>query len=171
MLSKKPQAIAGVSATYENVVEELYPSIAKTALGQFLNSLYESLPGYGEVKLSYLLFVPITWPLALLGYLLMKVAGVRYVITNRAIKVLPVLGIRLIADTPMEKIERVTVDPDSRLAFFRSGDVRLSGAGGETLMLLRGVPYPDRFCQLITEVRDARQQVQESMRTIHARKS
>lgn len=170
MLTRKPQAIAGVSVSYENVVEELYPSIGSTALGQLLNSLYESLPGFGDIKLSYLIFVPLTWPLALLGYLLMKVNGSKYVVTNRAVKVLPVLGIRLIAETPLEKIDRVTVDPDSRLAFFRSGDVRLSGAAGETLLLLRGVPYPERFCQVIEEVRLARQQTEASLTTIRNRK-
>lgn len=170
MLTKKPQAVAGVSSNYENVVEELYPSIGMTGLGQLLNSLYESLPGVGQVRLSYLIFVPPTWPLALLAYFWLKVFGSRYVVTNRAVKRFPVLGIRLLEQVPLENIARVTVDPDSRLAFFRSGDVRLSGAAGETLLLLRGVPYPDRFAQVIEETRSARSLTEASMATIRARK-
>lgn len=171
MTTKKPQAIAGVSSTYENVVEELFPSIAMTGLGRFLNQLYECLPvGVGQCKLSHLLFVPPTLPLALLGYLLLKVGGSRYVVTNRAVKRLKSLGNHLLEEAPLSQVARVAVDPDSRLSFFRTGDVRLSNAEGDTLLLLRGVPYPDRFCQVICETRDARRQVESSLAAIRARK-
>ncbi|OYW16872.1 MAG: hypothetical protein B7Z55_13680 [Planctomycetales bacterium 12-60-4] len=170
MLTKKPQAIAGVSSNYENVVEELYPSITSTWLGQFLNSLYESIPLGGPFKLSYL-FVAVTWPLALLGYLALKVAGSKYVLTNRAVKRLPVLGIKLLEEVPLSQLDRVTVDPDSRLGFFKTGDVRLSSADGGTLMLIRGVPYPDRFCQVIDEMRDARRFTEDSLNVIRGRKA
>jgi hypothetical protein len=135
-----------------------------------LNGLYESIPvGVGNFKLSHL-FVLVTWPFALLGYLLMKVGGSRYVVTNRAIKRRVAIGDKLLDDVPLANIDRVTVDPDSRLAFFKTGDVRLSGASGDTLLLLRGVPYPDRFCQVINEARDARSQVAASLATMNARK-
>lgn len=171
MLTRKPQAIAGVSTTYENLIEEVYPSVGKTAIGQLLNTLYESLPAIGEVRLSYLLFVPLTWPLGLLAYAALKVFGTKYVVTTRAVKEVPVVGIRLVAQTPLTNIAQATVDPDSRLAFFRSGDIRLTGSAGETLLLLRGVPYPDRFCEVIREARDARQQVSASLETIRSRKA
>lgn len=171
MLTKKPQAIAGVSSGYESVIEELYPSIGSTWLGQLLNGLYESIPvGVGNIKLSHLIFVPVTWPFALLGYLLMKVGGSRYVVTNRSVKRQSSLGGRLLGEAPLTNVERVTVDPDSRLAFFRTGDVRLTGPAGDTLLLLRGVPYPDRFAQVILEARDARQQVEASLATLKNRK-
>lgn len=171
MLTKKPQAIAGVASGYESIIEELYPSIAGTGLGQLLNGLYESIPiGVGNIKLSHLIFVPITWPLALLGYFLMKLGGSRYVVTNRAVKVRVAIGDRLISDVPLANIDRVTVDPDSRLAFFKTGDVRLSSAAGDTLLLLRGVPYPDRFVQVINEARDARQLVESSLATLKSRR-
>ncbi len=169
MLTKKPQAIAGVSVDYENVVEEIFPSIGSTVLGQFLNRLYESLPGFGEVRLSYLIFVPVTWPLALVAYLALKLFGSRYVLTNRAVKCFPVLGSRPLAEVSLDDINRTSVDPDSRLTFFRSGDIRLSNAGGETLMLLRGIPWPERFCQVIDKTRQARQATAESLATIRVR--
>ncbi|MDZ4689474.1 MAG: hypothetical protein SH850_30735 [Planctomycetaceae bacterium] len=170
MLTKKPQAIAGVSPGSESIIEELYPSITATWLGQLLNGLYESIPiGMGNIKLSHA-FALVTWPFALVGYLLMKVGGSRYVVTNRSVKRRVSIGDRLLEETPLAGIDRVTVDPDSRLAFFKTGDVRLSSAAGDTLLLLRGVPYPDRFCQVILEARDAQQQVAASLATMNARK-
>ncbi len=172
MLTKKPQAISGVSANYENVIEELYPSIAMTWMGQLLHSLYELIPiGVGSIKLSHLLFVLPTSPLALIGYLLLKVTGVKYVVTNRAVKQVQAMGYRMLQETPLANIAQVTVDPDSRLAFYRTGDVRLSNAAGDTLQLLRGVPYPDRFAQVILEARDARKYTEAALNTIRARKS
>lgn len=171
MPTKKPQAISGVSSTYENVIEEVYPSIATTALGRFLNGLYESIPvGIGQIKLSYLLFVPLTLPLALLAYVFMKLGGSKYVVTNRAVKRTTFLGGRLLEEAPLSEIAVVSVDPDSRLKFFRTGDVRLSNAAGDTLLLLRGVQYPDRLVQVIVEARDARRLVETSLGRIRARK-
>jgi|UniRef100_A0A7C4LKC1 hypothetical protein len=171
MPTKKPQAISGVSSTYENVIEEVYPSIAITGMGRFLNALYESIPvGIGQVKLSHVLFVLPTLPLALLTYVLLKLGGSKYVVTNRAVKRTSFLGGRLLEEVPLSQIAAVSVDPDSRLKFFRTGDVRLSDAAGDTLLLLRGVQYPDRLVQVILEVRDARRLVESSLATIRSRK-
>ncbi len=171
MLTKKPQAISGVSPKSESVIEELYPSMANTGLGQLLHSLYEAIPiGIGSIKLSHLLFVPPTIPLALLLYFGMKVFGSKYIVTNRAVKIAPAMGLRVEAEVPLEQVTVVSVDPDSRLAFFRTGDVRLTGNAGETLLLLRGVPYPDRFRQVIVEAVDAARMVKSSLTTIQNRK-
>lgn len=170
MITTKTQPISGVSSGYENVIEELYPSIAKTGLGQFLNQLYESIPfPSNDVKLSYFLFIPPTLPLALLAYFLLKLAGERYLVTNRAVKRLSSLGYRQLQEVPLGQIESVSVDPDSRLDFFRTGDVRLVNSAGDTLVLLRGVPYPDRFAQVILEVRDARKLTAASLAMINQR--
>lgn len=170
MITTKTQPISGVSSGYENVIEELYPSIAKTGLGQLLNQLYESIAvPSNDVKLSYFLFIPPTLPLALLWYFGQKVFGERYLVTNRAVKRLKSLGHSQLQEVPLGQIEEVVVDPDSRLAFFRTGDVRLVNAAGDTLMLLRGVPYPDRFAQVILEIRDARKLTEASLARISKR--
>ena len=170
MITQKTQAISGVSSGYENVIEELYPSIAMTGLGQFLNQLYESIPvKINGVKLSYILFVLPTVPLALLGYFALKAGGSRYLVTNRAVKRLSSLGYRQLDEVPLAQIDQVTVDPDSRLPFFRTGDVRLVNAAGDTPLLLRGVPFPDRFKQVILEARDARRDVEASQAAISKR--
>ena len=103
-------------------------------------------------------------PLALLAYFALKLGGSRYLVTNRAVKRMASLGYRRSEEVPLEQIEQVVVDPDSRLAFFRTGDVRLVNAAGDTLLLLRGVPYPDRFRQVILEACDARQDVEARWR-------
>ncbi len=171
MLTKKPQAISGVSPKSESVIEELYPSIATTGLGQLLNSLYESIPiGIGEFKISYLIFIPPTIPLALLLYFGLKVFGSKYIVTNRAVKIGNALGLRVTDEVAIEKVSVVSIDPDSRLSFYRTGDVRLTGSAGETLMLLRGVPFPERFRQVIAETADSHRMVAASLVTIRNRK-
>ena len=60
--------------------------VAATGIGQALNGLYESMPiRIWGIKLSHVFALP-TAPLGMLIYLLMKVTGERYVVTNRAVK-------------------------------------------------------------------------------------
>lgn len=169
MLTKKVQAISGVSPGFESIVEEMYPSIACTGIGQALNSLYECVPlRIWGVKLSNILALP-TAPIAVLIYLGLKVVGSRFTVTNRNVNRVSALGFRLLESVPLAQIAGVSVDPDSRQTFYRTGDVRLTNAAGDTLMLMRGIPYPERFCQVILETRDARGQVAASLARIQAR--
>ncbi len=170
MLTKKVQAISGVSPGFESVVEELYPSIACTGIGEFLNRLYECIPvKIWGVKISYV-FALLTAPLGVVIYLGLKVLGSRYTVTNRCVNHVTSLGIRMIQSVPLGQIAGVSIDPDSRQVFFRTGDIRLTNAAGNTLLLMRGVPYPERFVQVILEMRDARSQVAASLAQIQARK-
>ena len=170
MLTNKPQAIAGVSPEHESVVEELYPSIADTPIGKFIHRVLESIPTrIWGLRISHLLFGLPVAPLAASTYLWLKVFGSRYVLTNRAIKRLNSLGHHVQESVPLGQIASASVDPDSRLEFYRSGDVRLTNAAGQTVMLIRGVPVPDRFCQVIQESIDAKRMVESSMAQIAAR--
>lgn len=169
MLTHKVQAISGVSPGFESVVEELYPSIACTGLGEFLNRLYECIPTkIWGVKVSYV-FALATAPLGALVYLLLKVFGTRYVITNRSVKQFNSLGIRLLKTVPLAQIAEVSIDPDSRQVFYKTGDIRLTNSAGDTLLLIRGVPHPERYQQVILETRDARGLVAASLARIQAR--
>ena len=105
----------------------------------------------------------------MLVYLLMKVTGSRYTVTNRSVKRVASLGFRLLDEVPLAQIAQVSIDPDSRQAFYKTGDIRLSNAAGDTLLLLRGVPYPERFQQVINETRDAKSQTAAALATINAR--
>lgn len=170
MLTQKPQAISGVSPGHEAVLEELYPSIAATGIGDLIQGILESIPvRIWGMKLSNLLFGLLLAPLAAAVYLGMKIVGCRYVLTNRAVKRLNSLGFRLQAEVPLSQIASVSIDPDSRMSFYQTGDIRLVGAGGQTLMLLRGIPRPDRFAQVIQEACDAKRQVESALSRIKAR--
>ncbi len=170
MLTKKPQAISGVSPDHETVIEELYPSIAITPVGDFINRLLGSIPNrVWGLKVSNLLFGLLVAPLAATVYLWMKVFGSKYVVTNRVVKRVDSVGFRQRESVPLSQIVTATVDPDSRMEFYQTGDVRLSGAGGQSLLLLRGVPRPERFCQVIQEASDAKRLVANSLAQIKAR--
>lgn len=170
MLTKKVQAISGVSPQFESVVEEMYPSIACTGLGDFLNRLYECVPvKIWGVKASNILALP-TAPIGIALYLGLKVFGSRYTVTNRAVNRVTALGVRMLESVPLAQIAQVSIDPDSRQSFYRTADVRLTNAAGDTLMLMRGIPYPERFQQVILETRDARGLVASSLARIQARK-
>lgn len=170
MLTQKPQAISGVSPGHESVIEEIYPSIAETSLGDLIHRILDSIPTrIWGLKISNVLF---GLPMAPLGagiYLWLKVFGSRYVLTNRAVKRLNSLGFRLLESVPLAQIASVTVDPDSRQEFYQTGDIRLVGTGGQTLLLLRGIPRPDRFRQVIQEACDAKSQVASALAQIKAR--
>lgn len=167
---RTPQAIRGVSSSSEAPLEQIYPSIAMTGLGKSLDRLYNLIPqGFGQVRLSYLLFVPPTVPLAALAYLALKVFGEHYAITNRAVKRVRILGGQTVQQAAFEDIHEILIDPDSRSQFFQTGDLRLNDVHGQTLLDLRGVPYPERVVAVIREAQLARQRVAASLAQIASR--
>ena len=170
MLKQKPQAISGVSPDHETVIEELYPSIAETSIGEFIHRILNSVPNrVWGMKISNVIFGLPLAPLAAAVYLWMKAFGSKYVVTNRVIKRVASMGYRQFESIPLSQVATATVDPDSRRSFYHTGDVRIVGVAGQTLMLLRGVSRPDRFCQVIQESSDAIRLVAASLAQINAR--
>jgi len=170
MLSQKQQAISGVSPNFESVIEEVYPSIAETSIGDFIHRVLDCIPTrIWGMKISNLLFGLPLAPLAAATYLWMKVFGTRYVLTNRQMKRVNSFGFRLHEAVQLTQVTGISVDPDSRRDFYRTGDIRLVGAGGNTLMLLRAIPTPDRFVQVIQETCDAKRHVAAALARINAR--
>ena len=170
MLTQKPQAISGVSPDHETMIEELYPSIAETGIGDLMHRLLDAFPNrVWGMKVSNVLFGLPLAPIGAAVYLWMKVFGSKYVLTNRNIKRVASMGYRQFESIPLSQVITATVDPDSRRSFYHTGDVRIVGAGGQSLLLLRGVPRPDRFCQVIQEACDAKRQVAASLAQINAR--
>lgn len=170
MTVRTPQAIRGVSLSSEAPLEDIYPSIASTGVGKALDRLYNLIPqGFGQIRLSYLLFVPPTAPLALLSYLTLKVTGERYAITNRGVKRVRVLGGQTLQQAAFEDMHEIQIDPESRSEFFQTADIRLNDIHGQTLLALRGVPRPDRVVDVIREAKRARGQVKDALDRIAAR--
>ena len=172
MPAVKPQAIAGVSAGHESLIETVYPSIAASGIGKAIGQICDSIPiRIAGVKLSYLLFGLLMAPFAVVGYALFKVANRRYVLTNRAVKVFSSLGDNLQAEVSLGEIDEIAISVRSGQAFYHAGDVVLLKANGDELLTLPGVPRPERFRQSILEARDARLLSDSSLATIDARQS
>jgi len=168
--SKRPSAISGVSASSEGLIQTVYPSIATTTLGKLLGNLYECLPfKIGDLKLSNLLFVLPTAPIAAGVFFHLKALGQVYVLTNRSIRVKAALGPRLIQRIPLEEIAEVLVAQGSGQSFYQAADLRLKNAKGEEIAVLGGVPRADVFRQSILEARNARVQTTASLATIDSR--
>lgn len=168
--TKRPPAISGVSSEKEAVIMMVYPSIASAAPGKWLGSLYDSIPfTVGGIKLSHLLFVLPTAPLALAGYAQLKILGEVYVLTNRSMQKRASLGNRLLTQVPLTSIADVTLVQEAGQAFYPAADLYLVDKKGETLMVLAGVPRADVFRQTILEAITARKQVEESLNRIKSR--
>lgn len=166
------QAIAGVSPTAESRIMTVYPSVSATFPGRVLGRIYNCIPIriFGP-KLSTLLFALPTAPLAAPLYLLTKVFGNRYTLTNRSVQIWASLGAQKISSVDLNQINRVELDELPGQAFFRAADIRLKAANGQTLMRLAGVGDAGAFRNAIQCAIDSRRMVQSSLSTIAARKS
>lgn len=165
-----PQAISGVSAGKEAVIEEVYPSLAASGLGQFIGRLMDSIPvSIGGIKLSQLLFGPLLAPFALLGYLKFKAFDPVYVLTNRAVKQRSPLGPRMYGEVSLADIADIAVRVRPGQEFYQAGDLELYSGKDELLMTLAGVPRPQRFRQIILDARAARLNSDASLNVIRAR--
>lgn len=165
-----PQAISGVSAGKEAIIEEVYPSLAASGLGQALGRLMNCIPAsINGIRLSQVIFAPVVAPLALIGYLKFKVADPVYVLTNRAVKTRAPLGPRLYADVPLTDIADIAVRVRPGQEFYQAGDLELYNNRDELLLTLPGVPRPDRFRQIILDAQAARIRSDASLGVIRAR--
>jgi hypothetical protein len=170
MSSPRPQAIAGVSAGTENLLRTVYPSIACAGLGRMIGSLMNSIPlTIGGIKLSYLLFAPITAPLGLMGYFAVKISGEKYVLTNRSISRWAFVGTRLLQKVELERIGSISVDQLPGQEFYKASDLVITAADGNELMRLPAVPRAEIFRETILKAKQARVDVEASLATIRAR--
>jgi hypothetical protein len=168
---RKPSAISGVSASLEAEIMTIYPSVASMGLARALGGLYEILPlKIFGVKLSYMLFVLPTAPLALLMYSMLKVVGHRFTLTNRSMQKWKSLGSHKVSQVALTDITSIEVRQLAGQKFYKAGDlVLIGGKSNDELMTISGVPYPHIFKQTILEARDARQMTAASLATIKAR--
>lgn len=165
------QAIAGVSPSAESRIMTVYPSISANVLGRLLGQLYACIPiRIGGMKLSTLLFGLPTAPIGAPLYLLTKVFGNRYTLTNRSVQIWASLGAQKLSSVELGQIDSVELEELSGQAFFRAADIRLKSADGKTLMRLAGVGDAGSFRNAIQRAIESRRMVQSSLSTIAARK-
>lgn len=170
-VATQTQAIAGVSAGKDRVIEITYPSVAALGLGQLIGQICESIPTkICSIKLSYLLFALPVAPLGALLYLSQKVTGNRYVLTNRGVEIRKSIGNRLEKRVELADIADVTTNVVSGQEFHNAADVQLRDAKGSVLATLSGVSAPDRLKSAILEARSARVHNDAAFAQIAARK-
>ena len=113
-----------------------------------------------------------TLPTAVFGvceYARLKVFGVRYVLTNRAVQRTTTLGGRVLAELPLEQIAEVAVFQSPGQRFYKSADLELMADDESPLMRLEGIKRAEVFRQTILKTRDARVLVESSLAQIQSR--
>ena len=163
-------AIIGVHATTESEIRSKYPSIASTALGRVLGSIYESIPvRIWGLKISNLLFVLPTAPIGVLLYVVTKLFGERYVLTNRSVQRWAVVGLRQYQSVKLTDITEIEYAQLPGQEYYHAGNLTLKNAKGDKLMTISGVKDAQVFCQIIEKARDARIGAELSLEAIEAR--
>jgi len=163
-------AIVGVHASTESEIRSKYPSIASTALGRVLGGIYESIPvRIWGVKLSNLLFVLPTAPIGVLLYVVTKLFGERYVLTNRSIQRWAVVGLKQFQSVKLTDITEIEYAQLPGQEYFHAGDLILRNTKGDKLMTISGIKDAEVFRQIIEKARDARIGAELSLEVIEAR--
>ncbi len=175
------QPIAGVSANRETEIEVIYPSVAGSFLGVIIGNLMgiaAKVPSAKGIAGTVLLAVQLTLyvvlgtictPLVLMAYVLNKVLGHSYVLTNRSVQQRSFLGGSMRNQVALSDISDIEITTESGYEFHRVGDLNLQNAQGATLMTITAIPYPERLSQIIFDAREARVQSDDSLATIQAR--
>jgi Bacterial PH domain len=114
--------------------------------------------------------VPIAIVISLTLYAFTKLFGKRYVLTNRSLHVRQMIGLRTFAEVPLASIAQIVVQELPGQGFYKAADLVALGADGKVLVRLEGVQRASVFRHTILEARDARREVEESLKTIQSRK-
>lgn len=155
----------------ETLVMFVYPSIAADGVGRFMGRWMNRipLPFTKNVTFSGLVLGLIFAPFGALFYVLQKIFGQKYVLTNRSLQVWSSIGQRLIGSVPLEQIDEIAINQKNGQEFFRAADLQILDKGGNAVMTLAGVPRADVFRHTILRTRDAHTQVEAALATIGAR--
>ncbi|WP_437203111.1 hypothetical protein [Planctomicrobium sp. SH664] len=167
------QPIAGVSAGRETEIESIYPSVAGGFLGRLIGVLMGAagsiLPFTPFRQLLQLLMGTLLAPLGALAYLLTKLLGDYYVLSNRTVTRKKMIGGKVIKQVPLSDVAHISIATPPGSAFHRTGDVQLEDAAGNLLLVISAIQFPQRLRQVILDARDARIRNDESLATIRAR--
>lgn len=178
MSNVKPQAISGVNASSEAEIMTAYPSIAAGGGGQAIGRLCDAVPlRTNGVPWPRLIVAIVLWPIVvpiamtfgLFLYAWAKMFGKRYVLTNRSLSVRQMIGVRTLGQVNLTDIKQIVIRELPGQSFYKAADLVCAGGDGKTLLRLEGVQRPAVFRQTILEARDARTQVEESLKAIQSR--
>lgn len=166
------QAIAGVSANRETEIEAVYPSVAGGFLGQIIGVIMgavDAIPIHVARLLGLLIVGAALVPLGLLAYVLTKLFGSVYIVTNRSIQARSLIGGRLLQQVTLSDVADVGIAQGTGYAYHRVGDVILYNSQGDRLMRIAAIQHPERLKHVLLEARDARLFSDESLQTIQRR--
>ncbi|WP_417849537.1 hypothetical protein [Thalassoglobus sp.] len=172
MATATVQPIAGVSANREADIEAIYPSVAGSALGGLIGSIMDGVAGVPFLPLRLVISIlvgALLLPLGLLAYILTKLFGSYYVLTNRSIQQRSIIGNALSQQIALTDFEEIEITSSGGYKFHRTGDLNLQNAKGTTLMTLTAISYPERLSQIIFDAREARMQADASLAIIQNR--
>lgn len=155
----------------ETLIMFIYPSIAADGLGRLIGKLMNCLPlpFTKNVKLSALVLGLPLAPIGLLLYVLKKLFGNRYLLTDRSLQIWSSIGQRLVGSVPLEQIAEIVIEERGGQEFYHAADLKIVDSGGNTALTLPGVPRPATFREVILKSRDAHTQVEAALATIGAR--
>jgi len=163
------QAISGVTVGSENVIRITYPTVGSTGLGKVLGQLFECIPlKINGIKISYIVFSPL-YPLLALIYIVQKLIGEKYVLTNKAVQKWKTIGSVMIGELQLGDIDEIAIVPHAGQNFYNAADMEFLAANGNLLLKLEGVGRPEVFYHTVMEARDARYSVEASLATIQSR--
>ena len=150
----------------------VHPSICAGFLGRLIGSAMEFFPiRILGVKPCNVVVGAIAAPFALLAYVLTKVTGTRYRLSNKVVQVWSAIGVRQLGEAALAEVDSIDVEEQSGQQFYHSADLVLRKRNGDELLRLPGVVRPEIFRRIILKARDAQMQVAESMKTIEARQT
>lgn len=127
------------------------------------------MPGTPLRLVSSVIVGAVLFPLSALIYLLLKLFGSCWIVTNRTIQQRNVIGGRLTAEVALGDVAEIEITQRSGYRFFRVGDIHLFDAQGNRQMTIPAIQYPARMQHVIMEARDARLQSDQSLQVIQAR--
>jgi hypothetical protein len=171
-MSQQKPAIVGVHSTTEAEIRSRYPSLAGMGIGRSIGGLCNSIPTkIWGVKISHALFALPFAPIAAGLYMLQKVFGEKYVLTNRSIQRCKSLGVRILQSIDLTEIEEINVVQQEGQEFYHASDLHFLDAKGQVVMRLNAVPNAEIFRLSILKARDGRNESQQALAVIDARQT
>jgi hypothetical protein len=171
-MSQQKQAITGINSSAEVEIRNRYPSLAATGVGRIIGRICNSIPTkVWGIKISHLLFALPFAPMAAGLYVLQKLTGEKYILTNHSIQRCSAIGAKQLQSCDLKEISDIEITQQDGQEFYRASDLSVLDATGNVVMKIAGVPNADIFRESILKARDARTETAEALATINARQT
>jgi hypothetical protein len=139
-------ASEGLMDNKETRIRMIWPTVARVP----------AISGLGKLLNNTIILAPLGWLLMSVLYFgkVLPFIGVRYMLTDKAIKILRGWSGSVSQLVPLADIDDVKLDPSTIDQFFRSADLQII-SGGKVEMTLSAVPDAESFRHAILDSRNA----------------